>query len=475
MLLRLHQSCLKSSRSEKTAQNVDTSPPAEDFIQRLIEILLRSLTPTANCHRLYASLECITSLKEFFPLQIKALPVNITKHLLAIVDTNTYAKNQELALQLLISLRQDRQEFDLLEESFADCDSISPARVASAAYRIVLVSHSLSLRELFKTSSIDDVKASLLRTLSDKLKTRLRETSGLSMTKPLFGLLLCSRKIVESFEAKQDITSTLLPWVGEILTMMDDIRTRTATILESECPEGNFVENCDGSSDPQAQLLCAWRASKELSLLLAAIFDLSPDLLDLNQTRAVVEFFSKVLISTVHRGAFEQAFAGFARICVHLWRDSSKQWRQKIAQDLLDEALDSICRYEFCATRRGAGVPFLVQALVSAAASSVQTKRAFEALLLAGANKESAGMRTQAYNILRALYANNTLGEEVCCYVESGLKIALQGFKSATWAVRSLLSWSSLMTDLPTSFNFFIRREMPPVFCSALSSPGSLA
>ena len=43
-------------------------------------------------------------------------------------------------------------------------------------------------------------------------------------------------------------------------------------------------------------------------------------------------------------------------------------------------------------------------------------------------------------NILRALYRESRLGDDVVSYVADGLKAAILGFRSEQWAVSSFLS-----------------------------------
>ena len=90
-----------------------------------------------------------------------------------------------------------------------------------------------------------------------------------------------------------------------------------------------------------------------------------------------------------------------------------------------------------------AGVPFLVQAIVATEQATFPTKaaagpnlaRALKSLLLV-ARGECLDGRIHAYNILRALFRDNRLGEAVGEFVEQGIVMAIKGFKSSKWAVR---------------------------------------
>lgn len=74
-----------------------------------------------------------------------------------------------------------------------------------------------------------------------------------------------------------------------------------------------------------------------------------------------------MLCETKHRGAFEQAHVGFGQLCSRLWhlgdeekflKQLPKFWLQQI---LLAVAGLSSENSKLCATRRSAGVPFMVQ------------------------------------------------------------------------------------------------------------------
>ena len=48
-------------------------------------------------------------------------------------------------------------------------------------------------------------------------------------------------------------------------------------------------------------------------------------------------------------------------------------------------------------------------------------------------------IRIHAYNILRVLYRDSTLGEIVSPFVTDGLKAAILGFKATSWSVSQAL------------------------------------
>jgi hypothetical protein len=61
----------------------------------------------------------------------------------------------------------------------------------------------------------------------------------------------------------------------------------------------------------------------------------------LPQVRDISDFFVRLLGSTVHRGAFEQAFIGFSAACDFMWRSSDRRFHTHLT-DLLHRTLDAI-------------------------------------------------------------------------------------------------------------------------------------
>ncbi|XP_078452198.1 tRNA (32-2'-O)-methyltransferase regulator THADA [Lampetra planeri] len=219
-------------------------------------------------------------------------------------------------------------------------------------------------------------------------------------------------------------------------------------------------KECEGarSVTAQAVLLCCWRSMKEISLLLGQLSQHAA--LQPAQLEAVGHYFRQQLLESRHRGAFELAYVGFGKLVDALARSEDpalqtlpRQWLEAV----LGEVKESAAASKLCATRRSAGVPFYIQALVSAehkrSGRSLLRTAMSQLLPLAlpqGKGPDEPGVHAQvhALNILRALFRDSRLGDHMTTYVPDALRAAILGFASPVWAVCNscTLLFSTLIT-----------------------------
>ncbi|XP_068423389.1 thyroid adenoma-associated protein [Clinocottus analis] len=221
----------------------------------------------------------------------------------------------------------------------------------------------------------------------------------------------------------------------------------------------------------QMVLVCCWRSMKEVAMLLGQLCqsmplcctdDTNSGLITEEQVEGVGLYFRQQLLQSRHRGAFELAYVGFVRLTDMLCRSRSLALQQLPARwlsEVLEEVKSSDPSSKLCATRRSAGIPFYIQALLSSEPKSSSccllkmTMRELIALAMPSANRttDSATVpQVHALNILRALYRDTRLGENVIPFVSDGMQAAVLGFTSPVWAVRnsSTLLFSTLITRI---------------------------
>lgn len=238
--------------------------------------------------------------------------------------------------------------------------------------------------------------------------------------------------------------------------------------MENICTEmrGKESQICDVTA--QMVLVCCWRSMKEVSLLLGTLCKLLPTqassepshgLITVEQVKNIGDYFKHHLMQSRHRGAFELAYAGFVQLTETLSRCNSESLRKMPEQWLrcvLEEIKSCDPSSTLCATRRSAGIPFYIQALLASEPKKGKmdllkmTIKELMSLASPSSEPPSAIPQVHALNILRALFRDTRLGENIMPYVADGIQAAILGFTSPIWAVRnsSTLLFSALITRI---------------------------
>ncbi|KAI1894434.1 hypothetical protein AGOR_G00115770 [Albula goreensis] len=221
----------------------------------------------------------------------------------------------------------------------------------------------------------------------------------------------------------------------------------------------------------QMVLVCCWRSMKEVSMLLGQVCqdmslqtreDQEDWIITEEQVEGVGQYFRQQLLQSRHRGAFELAYVGFVRLTDMLCRSGSRKLQQLPShwlKEVLEEVKSSDPSSKLCATRRSAGIPFYIQALLSSEPKSSScsllkmTMKELTSLAMpdtSAPTDRSTVPQVHALNILRALYRDTRLGENIVPFVSDGVQAAVLGFTSPVWAVRnsSTLLFSTLITRI---------------------------
>ncbi|KAG5266714.1 hypothetical protein AALO_G00235290 [Alosa alosa] len=248
--------------------------------------------------------------------------------------------------------------------------------------------------------------------------------------------------------------------------------TQTQELHTSDGPVREETKGSGGEAyrvTAQMVLVCSWRSMKEVSMLLGELCQSLPlhtpnshGLITEEQVEGVGQYFREQLLQSRHRGAFELAYVGFVRLTDMLCKSGSKTLQRLPAhwlKEVLSEVRSSDPSSKLCATRRSAGIPFYIQALLSSEPKSSScsllkmTMRDLTALAKptqGTVTDASTVPQVHALNILRALYRDTRLGENIVPFVADGLQAAVLGFTSPIWAVRnsSTLLFSTLITRI---------------------------
>lgn len=262
---------------------------------------------------------------------------------------------------------------------------------------------------------------------------------------PMYGALLCLRHILLQIEFKTIAETERNDWREFFQRIIPKCRQLTdvvAPVVNSSAPEGHFPNDLNDISNymdndanannghtkvtPQIMLVCAWRTVREASLLLGDIALRTPimshennGLITVDALLAIGAHFQQLLAETKHRGAFEQAFVGFSKLCVRMWRSNEPQlhlcpmqWITKMTGIIsgngpIDENSAELDVTKLCITRRSAGIPFMVQALVTSevqVCSTTALNYCMTNFLDIARNSSRSESRTHSLNILRALF-----------------------------------------------------------------------
>nr|XP_029733014.1 thyroid adenoma-associated protein homolog [Aedes albopictus] len=339
-------------------------------------------------------------------------------------------------------------------------------------------------------------KASLLRAARDN---------------PMFGCLACIRHLLSKLDFKEIAKCNYwAAFITKLVLTCQDLTQVVSIVVNSSSPEGHLpndfsaienygfdedveMQSIDPTGDeeitdecdldlkitPQMVLLCSWRTVKEVSLILGDIAFRSPiiksqhsivaetpvDCTGLMSCERIIEIgshFTKLLAETKHRGAFEQAYVGFSKLCIRLWGSQHSELHQlpmKWLQEMIS-VIDSegsgengecnLNADKICLTRRSAGIPFMMQALITSelqVSSSKGLQFSVRKLIELCRGGSTAQTRTHSLNILRALFRSTDLGEAIGEFVSDGIECAINGYDAECWSERnsSTLLFSSLM------------------------------
>lgn len=293
-----------------------------------------------------------------------------------------------------------------------------------------------------------------------------------SSKNPLYGLVLCIRHSLSKLDIKLLGGDYLwIEFFERLLRMCKRLTDVVGPVVNNASPEGilpkeyikdDWIKIVE-STTPQMILLCSWRTIKEVSLLLGDLC--LRGCLKVDQFLTVGDHFLELLAQIKHRGAFEQCFFGFSKLCLRLWNCDEPELH-KLPSSMLNQMIESISgrnkknndlltMKNLCSTRRSAGLPFMIQALVTTEFNlKASTKDNFhyvmKNLLCFARTSEHLETRTHSLNILRALYRCSDLNEPIGEYIAEGIKCAVLGYGAESWIERnsSTLLFSALMVRI---------------------------
>lgn len=467
-----------------------------DFLTKIKQLCLSNICNGANFSRRSISLNLLLQTMAVSSKNNKISPPDLwtTELFEKMVQSlnDTYEANKVLAVDIIrlcpVALVPPSDKFDLpyLQDLVT---SVKPIDCVTAAYSLEYC----CITGMHFSSYLEAV-IWCQEILIDGLKVAQSSLLVAARTNPLYGLAFCIRHLMGKVDLKKTHDPRWRDFVERLIELCKRLTEVVGPIVNSSSPEGhlpndfssvtNFLPNEIDSSDPdglptkvlspryrqsdnddclsttpQMLLLCAWRTVKEVSLLLgdltlnaSIVNDSNQGVLTIDEILAIGNHFHILLSETKHRGAFEQAFVGFSKLCVRLWRANESRLHQLPMiwlNDLLDIIAGNVNRSatdlnldKICSTRRSAGVPFMIQAILTSelqVCTNNGLKQSMVTLIRVCRSGMVAEARTHALNILRALFRCTDLGDSVGEYISDGIESAIRGYASDNWPVSGVI------------------------------------
>ncbi|XP_033219110.1 thyroid adenoma-associated protein isoform X10 [Belonocnema kinseyi] len=532
----LHNSCAEPSSiiNERIARINVSIESYDTFFSSLKDFCLNSLYPGAVHCRKHSALQILLLMQEFLKHDIISGLWNHSRadRLVQCLFVDTYESNKEVAFKIIKYIQPKVMNLDNkgtvceiidtaleLANNMRPIDSITASFMLKMACLSPVIDHTLRnyIDPEGKFNSVaESTLLKMMLIIINRLKKPLelaKENIVLACSRhSLYGYIFCVRSLLNILDLRaiQDKD----PWrkmITEIVYICFALSGIVSEVVNNSSPEGHLPMDLNIQNNhclnnvhtslvtSQMVLLCSWRTIKETSLLFGYLTSKCPlyisesylGLLSEDQVITIGEHFVTSLCETKHRGAFEQAYVGFEQMCKQLWRSKEEGLQQLplvwLHYLFLDISGLKNGNFKLCSTRRSAGVPFMVQAIVSSALQKNDNSNnsVFHSVMgilfgfcqlmdsetlfydiqcimynktifcqfksvcdipYSGYEMTSKDMKhdsnlteikTHTLNILRALFKHSLLGDIVKEYISDGFKVAMRSYDGKSWAERN--------------------------------------
>ncbi|KAG0333581.1 hypothetical protein BG000_009041 [Podila horticola] len=297
---------------------------------------------------------------------------------------------------------------------------------------------------------------------------------------PMHGTLIGLRYLFSSIDyASPLVTNHRALWQSvhaDMMELVENVCSNVMGVLSNPSPEGNIPatftemeESIDavisssggdefeqsGGPNHQVILSYCWRAIKESSALMELVLSkatlgssaLKVDgILEPSALERAGALFRRLLTTIRHPGAFSSVFPAYISLCTRLL-NSEDPALAPLPRVWLEENLDAILSDAISVTRRSAGLPLCILAIVNAELSDNRrtllpmVMRRVMAIAVkpvsVDANQQVDLPQIHAMNVLRRLFMDAKLSTSVLPYVGQGLELSIRAFMSPSWAVRN--------------------------------------
>ncbi|KAI7864734.1 putative death-receptor fusion protein-domain-containing protein [Spinellus fusiger] len=326
----------------------------------------------------------------------------------------------------------------------------------------------------------------LLDMLENQVKIAKTDLLQASQHRPMHGTLLALQYVFRELNYNN---ASVLAYVNEwrevhtrALSLIHKVCGTVTEVLSNPSPEGNvpasfreieehiddMMDDTEESADglgPKGQVIlsCCWRAVKEASSLLEVIISKAP-IKSQKSNEGMIAHSDMIesgallrsLLTTIrHQGAFSAVYPAYVSLNSRFLVSSSPDIA-RIPSEWLEENLDSLTSTNVSITRRSAGLPLCILAIVSSEkstrkellANTMQRLFALARIETVETVDENVDLlQVHAFNILRTIFMDSKLGTSVLKYASDGFSLSINGFSSSSWAIRncSVMLFSTLL------------------------------
>lgn len=414
--------------------------------------------------------------------------------ILSCVSLDSFEENKVMALKLLFALPNDEQyTFIRNLQSFENIayelvSSVNPAHSLTCQYIFKLV---IGFRQRQTSMRKNQLVYQHLDRLVGLVEVGVKETKenfiAALKSNAIYPKLTCIRALLSeidmkdlkfdrdkwellalrivnaSIEACQAISTTVCNMNPETIGHMPmdlkpiDAETLSRTYDVSVTISKDLLDTITS----QHLLITGWKTIKECSLSMAAMCSHlwwpkndkhhkgRQPILDSRAIKMIIRFFEHYLRNLRHRGAFEQAYNGFVLVTKRIWLE--EEFRELLTTSLKEIMSDFASEQEKLGdkkveylknhiTRRSAGLPFLVQAIVVSEdkKESKMLHWAMNCLLdILEDSKAEVYQKIHCLNILKALMKDFNLGEKVVPFISRTMLITIESFRSDNFSIRN--------------------------------------
>ncbi|KAG0674582.1 hypothetical protein C6P40_002101 [Pichia californica] len=238
--------------------------------------------------------------------------------------------------------------------------------------------------------------------------------------------------------------------IDKLINQSIDVWNNVKKIVQHDSPEGIQLEEFQSKYTTKQEELYgkgtqvissyAWRSIKESSNMVDSLLKFNSPITNKN-IMTIGPLLLEQLATIRHRGAFSSVYPTFISCCKLC---TIRKELTNVPSQWLEENLTLIQTRSKFITRRSAGIPFLLTAILSSDKKLV--KPTFYKLIEVAnlsvdeldADMDNMNLpQVNAFNCIKAIFIDASLSEESILYVDDAFSLTLNSFASPYWAIRN--------------------------------------